>query len=277
MVLFMLMGCSLTWSTATRANPLHYEASMVVKGAITISPQGSVTAYTLEQPDKLPKAVTGLLAKAVPHWRFEPVRKHGTPVAAESPMRVRIVAVPLADKRYDVRVASTWFPGTPSSHSAGFRREHRQPPRYPVEMVRSGVSGTAFLILRVGRDGNVEKAAAEHVDLMTRGGTKQMAHWRELFARSALNAARTWHFTVPTEGPKAKAPYWDVRVPVRYRSGRNGHPPINAYGSWTLFIPGPLQPIPWRARHTVAGKHVPDDIRDMGIVQRLQRLPDARS
>ncbi len=85
------------------------QASMVVNGSITVSIKGHVKGYTLDHPEKLPSAVTGLLAKAVPHWRFRPVLRHGKAVAAKAEMHLRIVASPVGNKRYSLSVGGARF------------------------------------------------------------------------------------------------------------------------------------------------------------------------
>src|SRR6185437_14739483 len=47
------------------------QASMLVTGTIEVAPDGSVAQYALDHPDELPPAVKGLLAKAIPSWKFE--------------------------------------------------------------------------------------------------------------------------------------------------------------------------------------------------------------
>lgn len=226
-------------------------ASLIVKGTITVSDKGEVTGYTLYKPEKLPKVVVDLLHRAIPTWRFHPAVRKGHPVADKASMRARIVATPAGNHRFELSLAGTYFnDGLPRSRQVHLSGEHSRPV-YPTMARMQRASGMAYVIVRINRQGRVEKAAVQKVDLTTRGSPAAMAHVRAMFGRSALNAVRDWRFTIPTAGPEAKAGYWDGRILIVYRIGRPGETRI-AYGKWQPYIPGPRQYIPWLSRDKLA-------------------------
>jgi hypothetical protein len=85
------------------------EASMLLAGSITVTPQGTVQAYTVDKPAKLAAPIQRLLAQNVPHWRFEPVIDHGHAVAAKAAMHLRIVATSTDKDHYAMRIGGQWF------------------------------------------------------------------------------------------------------------------------------------------------------------------------
>ena len=243
------------------------EASMVVTGSIEVEPDGSVSGYTLDQPDKLPQGVRDLIARAVPEWKFKPVLVDGKAVASRAKMSLRMVAHPLAADRYEVLVRSANFGDTgPSDEDV--RGKSLPPPRYPSSLARQSVSGTVYLVLRVGRDGRVVDAVAEQVNLKTRGSEKQMEDWRKTFAKSALAAAWKWTFTPPTAGDAAADEAWSVRVPVAFSMWGTAQA---RYGQWDAYIPGQRVRAPWLERELSASM-APDAIGDSGVFSLRQSL-----
>ena len=91
------------------------------------------------------------------------------------------------------------------------------PPRYPDEAARSGVAGTVYLLVRVGRDGKVEDVVAEQTNLKVVAKERDMNAFRGMLERASVAAARRWMFAPPKAGPGANEDHWVVRVPVDYR------------------------------------------------------------
>lgn len=248
------------------------EMSMVVTGQVRIAADGRVNGVQIDRESEIPAAVADLIRQNVPQWRFEPLATPGAVVETDTPMNLRVVARRLYEQdgeAYELRVGSAHFGRDEPSHLPSEAQVLR-PPTYPPQAVRSNVSGLVYLVARIGRDGRVQDAFAEQVNLNAVGSELQMKLLRELFAQSTLTTARQWLFAPPTQGPYAGEASWLVRVPVAYKLS-NYKPP--AYGQWDLYIPGPRQRAPWvdADRDTTAGVDAFGDER-MQSVGRGRRL-----
>lgn len=218
------------------------ENSMLVTGTIDIDVGGGVTGYHLDQPDELPAPVKELVAKAVPALRFEPPLVDGKPTAGRAKMGLRIVARQLANGNYGLRVASTSFGNEKGVPGEEVTSRRLTPPKYPAEAYSWNMSGTVYLLLKIGRDGQVQDVATEQVNLTAIGSESEMARARKLLADASTSTARRWRFEVPTRGPAAADPYWKVRVPVSFSfKGRKAV----AYGQWDAYVPGPRTRPAW--------------------------------
>lgn len=103
------------------------------------------------------------------------------------------------------------------------------------------MQGTVYLVLKIGRDGKVEEAIAEQVNLTAVASGAVMSHQRALLAESAVRAARKWEFEPPTQGEAAQQSFWSVRVPADFIMV-GGEP---KYVDWVPYVPGPRQKAPW--------------------------------
>lgn len=227
-------------------------ASVLVTGSITVAPDGSVKNYVVDHPGQLPAPVISLIAKNAAKWRFEPVVREGKPVMAKAAMSLRIVASPLGDGNYSLGIAGSYF-GRPASLQDPTGRTigsiKCEPPEYPMAAAREHVSGTVYLIMRVNRAGLVDEDAAEQVNLDFAASDSDMRHWRNVLAEAAVRASRRWTFTPPTAGPDAERSSWMVRVPVDFQLSAWGSPrPIEKYGSWHAYVPGPRTIPEWAGK-----------------------------
>jgi hypothetical protein len=102
-------------------------------------------------------------------------------------------------------------------------------------------------LLRVGRQGQVQEAVAEQVNLVVVDNDEEMERWRKMLANSALAAARKWTFDLPTSGGHVNDDYWVARVAVVYGLRRYDEIRADDYGKWQPYVPGPKQPLPWIA------------------------------
>jgi hypothetical protein len=244
-----LMGlfCVLLSGAALAAGPAavrkRVQASMLLTGTIVVAPDGSVSSYAIDKPEKLPPMVTGLIAESIPRWKFEPTLLDGKPVAAKAKMSVRFVAKPIGDDKYSVGISGTQFGQNVPAESITYKDQVA--PTYPREAARSRVSGTVYLLLRVGRQGQVEEAVAEQVNLVVVDNDEEMERWRKMLANSALAAARKWTFNLPTSGKHMNDKYWLALVPVTYGLLYGGLRGADDYGKWQPYVPGPQQPVPW--------------------------------
>lgn len=249
------------------------QASMLVTGALEVAADGSVAQYTLDHPEKLPDAVKGLLAKSIPAWRFKPVEMDGKPVAARAPMSLRVVARPLGDNEFSLGVAGAWFgdgaahQSDASARTVSYKSRHR--PGYPVDAVDSRVSGTVYVLLKIGRDGRVADAEAEQVDLRVVASDNELAVWRHVLAGAALSALKRDTFNLPSAGPEADKPYWVARIPVTFNLNVPGTPSVS-YGQWQAYVPGPAHEPAWAAEHQLAGS--PDAVPEGGVLLAEQTL-----
>ena len=243
------------------------QASMLVTGTIEVAPDGSVAQYALDHPNELPSAVKGLLAKAIPIWKFEPIVVDGKPAIAKAAMSLRIVAKPLDDGNYSITVAATHFGDRNDDHA--IKSVQRRPPVYPPEAIREHVTGTVYLALRVDAAGKVADAAAEQVNLGEIGSEVQMKQWRDRLASVSVATASRWTFSPATD---AASPYRVVRVPVTFNLRINGYSTRVGYGQWNVYVPGPVQLIPWLDNKLMSGgaDALPDgDIDQVGHDLRL--------
>lgn len=221
------------------------ESSMVVRGDVSIEIDGSVSAVQLDKEDKLPVGVVKMVREAGLQWRFEPVIKDGVPVPALAPMSVRVIARKLDGERYEISLRGVNFARFDVDDPQNIARIEMKPPRYPEQAYRSGVSGSVYLLLKVGRDGKVQDAFAEQVNLTFLSRESDQRRARELLAKSAVAGARQWSFRVPTQGSEAAQPFWNVRVPVSYSLDKGGAEG-NEQGRWVSYVPGPRERAPWR-------------------------------
>lgn len=275
---WILLLSALFASAAIQAAPpsvrKQVEASMLVTGKVAIEQDGTVSGWELDQRDKLPPGVVRLVDRAVPLWKFEPVLLDGKPTRGKARMSLLLVADPLEDGRFELSIRGGHFGRDAMSPEERQQRGLNQdwisglemkPPVYPSRAQNMGGEGTVYLLLRVGRQGTVEEVAVEQVNLRTVGTEQQMQTMREVFAKSAMTAARAWTFRIPTQGEWAAADDWTVRVPVNYRFIGSKDA---GYGQWEAYVPGPRTPVPWRME-SLEGFDIPPDALIAGEVHQV--------
>lgn len=219
------------------------ESSMVVTGEVQIDAHGRITDIGLDQPETLPAGIVDFLQGQVKGWTFEPVLVDGEAVPARSRMSLLLVGKRLGDNSVTVGIRNADFPGTDPGDGEAVASVDMKPPRYPRSAVHDRAQGTVYLVLKVGRQGTVEDAVVEQVNLRIVGSERQMENWRRQFADASLGAARRWTFAPPTGGERAGDPYWSLRVPVEFLIDTG--PASSRYGKWHAYIPGPRQRAPW--------------------------------
>ncbi|HWU77110.1 MAG TPA: energy transducer TonB [Rhodanobacter sp.] len=231
------------------------QASMLVTGSIVVAADGSVASYDLDKRGQLPAAVVGLIRQNVPSWRFVPVVRDGRPVLAKAAMSLRVVARPEGDGNYALTIGGSHFGQSASGIDSGGRTitsRQRKSPSYPVDAARARVSGTVYLVMRVNRQGLVDEAAAEQVNLDVVASDTEMRRWRKVLADASLQAARRWTFNPPTVGREAAQSAWVVRVPVTFALSEWGRSaPVEKYGSWHAYVPGPREIPSWEDKPRV--------------------------
>lgn len=217
------------------------EMSLLATGSVDIAADGRVAGYALDEPEKLPPVVRKLMDQAAAAWAFEPVVRDGKPSRTHAKTTLRFVAKQTGDDAFDVRIASANFDvSVPPEERPNAAR--RVSPQYPRSALQSGMRGTVYVVVRIGRDGRVEDAIAEQVNLRAVDTERAMDNWRRIFADEAVSALRKWKFTPPSRGEEVDAPFWRVRVPIDFVFYGEQRP---AYGQWQAYIPGPRQSAPW--------------------------------
>jgi hypothetical protein len=259
MGLVVMLFSGLAFATAHN----QIEASMLVTGLIEVAPDGSVRSYTLDKAKELPPDVTDLAQHALPEWKFKPALLNGAPVAARASMYLRFVTVPKDGGGHSVRIAAASFDEDSKQPGEQIVAKEHSAPRYPPFEAQANIGGTVYLLMRVGRDGQVTDVSAEQVNLRAAGSDMDLHRWRRELADASTSAAIKWTFTPPVSGPHAKDEFWIVRAPVAFDLRGSAK-----YGQWQSYMVGPKQPIPWMEKYQHPGDDkaaAPDALPDGGI------------
>lgn len=198
-----------------------------VSGTIEVAKDGAVSAYTLD--DQVKPAIRAAIDKNIRSWRFEPIVVDGQAVVATTQMRLQLLAVPLENGDYGLRVDKIGF-GDPE------RSGHTPPPVYPVDAARAGRKAKVVMVLRLDPQGNVVEAFPEQISLDIAPTGKKAEYWRKRFEAASIRAAKEWKFTM-TEIIDGQPTGGSVRVPISYTFG----------GGWEKYVPGVVNPIPWKS------------------------------
>lgn len=221
-------------------------SGMLVTGSIVIGPDGSVQEYGLDREERLPGVVVSLVGKSVPTWRFEPLKVGGQPVAAKAAMNLRIIAKEQKNGDYSFTITSATFPRTTKAQETAFAQNAI--PAYPAAATRDHVSGTVYLTLRVNQQGTVVDGYAEEVDLVSNpdamASKSKLKKWRSMLAESSLATARTWKLDA-VKPADATTGDWYVKTPIYFHLLDSGAAPVDTYGKWNNYLPGPIEPSPW--------------------------------
>ncbi|WP_458788826.1 energy transducer TonB [Dyella jiangningensis] len=220
------------------------EASMVLTGTVDVNPDGSLHGYTIDRSEKVPPEVAAIVDKNIRQWTFNlsaPVTE-----AVHTKMSLLLLAKPAGEGKFAVTVSGASF-GDNNGHNGETvsYKSHDPAPAYPRAAIDARVSGTVFLLLRIGRDGLVQEGVAEQVNLDQYGTANEMRLYRKLLADAALDAGKKWTYNPPTRGKGIDDPYWQVRVPVHFNLLPFGERPKDDYGHWHGYIPGPRQTPSW--------------------------------
>jgi len=241
------------------------EAGMLVTGSIEVNPDGSFHGYTLDQPEKLPPVVVSVIGQTLPTWKFD--LSNAAAAVVTTRMSLRVVAKPIGEGNFQVGVQGATFGGRDAQNGPRedvVHSKQMEQPHYPQAAIAARVSGTAYLVLRIGRDGTVQEVIAEQVNLDQYGTQPEMKRYRQWLADASLDVARHWTFNVPSRGSQVNDPFWVIRVPVNFSLGTMGTRPAETpYGSWHAYIPGPRETPPWISK-TLANES-PDALPDGAV------------
>jgi len=220
------------------------EASMLLSGSIDIEPDGSVSAYAVDQREKVPPYVLANVERHVPGWRFQPVVVDGRAAPVRAKMTLRVVARPAGGGDFHVFISSASFGERTKDSKDDTDRVvgvYLKPPVFPEAAYELGGEGVVYMVLRIGRDGKVTDASVEQVNLLVVGHQRQVERIRRALTIETLRVAKNWRFRPPTTGDEAGEDAWSVRVPVSYQIRGEKV----AYGAWQGYLPGPRQRAPW--------------------------------
>jgi TonB family protein len=222
------------------ASGLERVAVMRLDGTITIDATGKPVGYTLAKP--LPAALAANIDRIVHGWRFHPVLQDGVPRHAEARMRIGLAARKIGEQ-VEVRIDNATFPGPESETMPnGIARVRMAPPRYPMPLMRAGVSGKVLLTLRIAADGSVADVVASQSMLFDVGGTdKNLRRAIAMLEESAIAGARRWRFTVPERLAAAPPAEMTLSAPIEYRMAKGEAAP----GDWQWVVRVPYRPAAW--------------------------------
>jgi hypothetical protein len=242
------------------------EASMLVTGTINVDQDGSVGSYAIDKREQVPAGVMQVIDATILPWRFKPVMQDGKPVRATAKMSLLIIASRVDQNQYRVTLRGATFGEGRDTPGEAVTAKNMRPPAYPSEPLAAGVTGSVYVVVRVGRQGTAEDAVVEQVNLRAVASEIEMERWRKQFAQAALSAARSWTFVPPTTGDAVDAPFWSVRVPINYQFEGTRVP---KYGHWEAYIPGPRQTAPWVQghEHDLDNWSLPDSQMAGGVYQ----------
>jgi len=267
----LLLSCA-ALATAPTEVLKQAQASMLVTGQIDVTPEGKIKSFAIDQQDKLPAPVIDLLQKNIPSWEFSPVVVDGAAVEARAKMSLRVVAKRVDDQHASIDIEGAHFGQSDETPGETVSKKTAENPRYPDREIRSRVTGTVYVLLKIGRDGNVIDAATEQVNLGVYASERDMNLFRHDLSQATLRALRQWTFNPPSVGKHAADPYWVARVPVNFNLSVNGTPPPqDTYGKWQSYIPGPREIIPWSDKNRLMSAS-PDASPAGGIYQLDQGL-----
>lgn len=226
------------------------EMSMLVSGSIDMRPDGSVERYEIDHSEKLSQAVAQLIGAQVSQWRFEPVLVDGKPVAAKTKMSLRIVAKPIDEQNFNVRIQSASFSGGKDGAHERISVLKRTSLGPMVQAMMSvGIDAAEmYLALKIGKDGRVLDAIVEQVNLYGLASEKEMEYIQKTLGKPAVKVVRQWTFAVPAREPEGEE-YWSGTLPISFRLSGGGYSPpadMQAHEEWRMYVPGPCTPIPWR-------------------------------
>lgn len=227
----------LLFSSFAVAGGTKFGYDIFLKGDIRIGPDGGVREYRL-QTELSPK-IAEVVDRNVRAWKFRPILVDGKPVAAKTAMSLWLSAEPSENDTYTLMVRNVQF-GSPER----LKEMMWKAPKYPVDAIHAYLGAKVILALKLDAQGKVTDAWAEQVSLNKRVRESHASRWRNLFAKSSIEAAKHWKFD-PTESIDGTAVGAIVRTPILY-SLSDGSRPTDA-DAWHAYIPGPVQPNPWEA------------------------------
>jgi TonB family protein len=234
-------------ATLKNASPSRYPADAAKHGVsgkvdlvVNVAADGSVTNATIKNSQ--PAGIFDATAlEAVKKWKFNPATKNGKPVAGQ-------VLVPitfsLGDQKTGGRInfetektAASMPPSGSSTASVNIESKNLNPPRYPVDAAKQGISGKVVLIVDVAADGSASNVTVEKSEP------------QGMFDDASLEAAKKWKFNPGMKDGKPVA--GRVRVPITFEI-----PNPDTTGMSTPPLSSPATDVPPPPPSSVANRDV---------------------
>lgn len=243
--LALLLACvAMDAAAQTRAGLVkQLEATMLLTGRIDVAADGSISAWSIDRHEEVSPDVMAYVTRHVPHWKVLPATVDGRPVDSSTRFSMRMIAHAVDRTTFRFNIASVHIEEE-REERARPKSRRMDPPRYPPRMLRMGASGTAYVLVRIDREGTTVDTHVERVDLTVLAREAQAVQIRRELGDAALGAARAWEFDPPTTGPDADDAYHVLRVPVLFTLGDDRV----AYGDWQVYLPGERTRAPWSKR-----------------------------
>src|SRR5690606_9335402 len=127
-VLLMWLAAGVAQAAGMAEVRKQVEATMLVTGRVTITLEGTVRDWTIDQRDKLPPAVANVIDAAAPGWRFEPILLDGKPAHGSARMSLLMVAERVDADRFRVSIRSGYFGREAVSVAARHSGTHEDAP-----------------------------------------------------------------------------------------------------------------------------------------------------
>jgi len=240
-------------ASASTTQDVEHVLSMSVEGTLLVDTDGSVRDYALTSP--VPPNLAAALGKVVKGWRFEPVLVDGQLVRAEAKMRISLAATKDGDN-YQVRVENAVFrPATPAAGKGPISQTNAveatgrrlNPPVYPRELQRAGISGRVLVAMHFSPEGKViEVVPVQGMIFDTSGHDRTIAKAIHMLESATVTAARRWSVMVKvTPGVATTAKDFTAYTTVDYVMGKS--PQLETAGEWRMVARTPKRTLPWLA------------------------------
>ena len=219
------------------------EMSMLVKGGIDMRPDGSVERYSIDHSEKLSPAVTQMIGAQVSAMAVRAVLVDGKPVNAHTNMSLRIVAKPVDEQNFSVRIQSA------STGGKGDAAPYKRPEKDFAQTHGAGAlvdrldGPNLYLALKIGTDGRCWMRLSKQPDLRL---GYQMSGDGEERKMGRGGSWKRWTAMGRTGHRPNRYLAWNIG-PHGFREG-TVPPSESGYGEWRAYIPRPCTPVPWRVK-----------------------------
>jgi len=261
-----LMFVPMVQAESVAAMQKRTEASMVVTGFVDIAPDGTLASIILDHPERLPGEVKALVSRVSARWRFEPDPGE-EPSTRHLPVSLRIVARTEGDGVYRSRIRGATFGALTLKNQIHIKSYVE--PKYPWFAYENHISGDVYLLLRVDAHGDVTDVSADQVNLDTVADKQLMEQIRKLFTDACVGVARHWTFEVLQPGTAGDGA-WVIRFPIHFGLMNRLDGPLQHYGQWSVYVPGPLTPVPWLQKYGIKQPTGNADAMPDGQLQLMQ-------
>ncbi len=255
--------------------------TMRVDGELVFDTEGRVIEHKVITPG-IQQELLKLANDEMARMRFEPVRVDGRPANGRTFARMTLLGREREGGRFEVGIEQVLFfkgkfhgSGAPNL-DAGDRRNDKAAGgwalasgatrlRYPIDMMRSGVSGAVTVRVLMHGNGSVEDAfVTQSAMFNVRGRERELDAGRKSLEQMVLSAVRTWRFKPPAKPGSPDDPEWrTATIPVFFQIDASGS---ERAGKWRMERRGPRRMATWEARSGQGLVGVSDMEGDEGMV-----------